>query len=65
VREVRPNIAVLYMSGYPQPVLAYEGRLDPGVTLLEKPFSEADLLSKAGAVLGNFAGFTTVEAQTP
>jgi signal transduction histidine kinase/CheY-like chemotaxis protein len=63
IRTGRPNIAVLYMSGYPQPILAYEGCLDPGVTVLEKPFSEADLLSKAGKVLGNFAGFTTVEPQ--
>jgi CheY-like chemotaxis protein len=61
IREVRPNIAVLYMSGYPQPVLTFEGRLEPGVTLLEKPFSEAELVSKAGRVLGNVAGFTTVE----
>jgi signal transduction histidine kinase/CheY-like chemotaxis protein len=64
VREVRPNLAVLYMSGYPEPILAYEGHLDPGVTVLEKPFSEADLLSKASTVLGNFAGFTTVQTQT-
>ena len=61
VREIRPRTPALYMSGYPQPVLAYEGRLDPGVTMLDKPFSEADLLSKAGSVLGNFPGFATVE----
>ena len=27
------------MSGYAQPVLASQGRLDPGVTLIEKPFT--------------------------
>ena len=36
---------MLYMSGYAQPVLASQGTLDPGVALLEKPFTAADLLS--------------------
>ena len=41
----RPDTRVLYMSGYAQPVLAAQGTLDPGVALLEKPFTAADLLS--------------------
>ena len=57
VREIRPDIEVLYMSGYAQPVLAPQGRLEPGVALLEKPFSEAALLAKATQVLnGHFRG---------
>ena len=61
VRELRPDIEVLYMSGYAQPVLASQGRLEPGVALVEKPFSEAALLDKAGQVLnGHFRGFRTV-----
>jgi two-component system cell cycle sensor histidine kinase/response regulator CckA len=43
--DVRPATRVLYMSGYAQPVLASQGTLDPGVALLEKPFTAADLLS--------------------
>jgi PAS domain S-box-containing protein len=43
VRE-RPDTRVLYMSGYAHPVLASQGTLDPGVVLLEKPFTAADLL---------------------
>ena len=43
--DVRPDTRVLYMSGYAQPVLASQGTLDPGVALLEKPFTAADLLS--------------------
>jgi PAS domain S-box-containing protein len=43
--HVRPGTRVLYMSGYAQPVLAAQGTLDPGVALLEKPFTAADLLS--------------------
>jgi PAS domain S-box-containing protein len=61
IRDLRPDIEVLYMSGYAQPVLASQGRLEPGVALIDKPFSEADLLTKAGQVLnGNFQGFKTV-----
>jgi len=43
--DVRPGTRVLYMSGYAQPVLASQGTLDPGVALLEKPFTAEDLLS--------------------
>jgi two-component system, cell cycle sensor histidine kinase and response regulator CckA len=42
---VRPETRVLYMSGYAQPVLASQGTLDPGVALLEKPFTAEDLLA--------------------
>jgi signal transduction histidine kinase/CheY-like chemotaxis protein len=57
---IKPEIEVLYMSGYARPVLASQGRLDPGVALVEKPFSEADLLAKAGQVLnGHFRGYKT------
>jgi signal transduction histidine kinase/CheY-like chemotaxis protein len=60
MRAVKPEIEVLYMSGYARPVLASQGRLDPNVALVEKPFSEADLLAMAGQVLdGHFRGYTT------
>ena len=60
IRAILPRIHVLYMSGYAQPVLANQGRLDPGTVLLEKPFTEADLIKKSGQVLnGGFAGFHT------
>jgi nitrogen-specific signal transduction histidine kinase/CheY-like chemotaxis protein len=59
---IKPEIEVVFMSGYARPVLASQGRLDPGVALVEKPFSEADLLATAGKVLnGHFQGFTTVQ----
>ena len=58
IQEIKPGIAVLYMSGYARPVLASQGRLEPGVALVEKPFSQADLLTKAGEVLnGRFPSF--------
>ncbi|AEV82279.1 histidine kinase [Actinoplanes sp. SE50] len=43
--DARPSTRVLYMSGYAQPVLASQGTLDPGVELLEKPFTSNDLLA--------------------
>jgi CheY-like chemotaxis protein len=42
--HARPDTRVLYMSGYAQPVLASQGTLEPGVALLEKPFTANDLL---------------------
>jgi PAS domain S-box-containing protein len=43
--DARPGTRVLYMSGYARPVLASQGTLDPGVALLEKPFTAEDLLT--------------------
>jgi PAS domain S-box-containing protein len=51
MRELRPGLRVLYMSGYAQPVLASQGTLDPGVILVEKPFSEPALLDQVREVL--------------
>jgi hypothetical protein len=63
IKAIKPEIEVLYMSGYARPVLASQGRLDPGMALVEKPFSEKDLLRTAGQLLnGHFSGFKTVEA---
>ena len=51
IRQIRPDIEVLYMSGYAQPVLASQGRLDPDVHLVEKPFLESTIIQKAGQIL--------------
>ena len=51
VKAVRPLTRVLFMSGYAQPILGSHGRLDEGVILVEKPFSEAVLLAKVREVL--------------
>jgi CheY-like chemotaxis protein len=60
VRQIKPNIQVLYMSGYAQPVLASQGRLDPEVHLIDKPFSATSIIERAGQILnGRFDGFHT------
>lgn len=51
VVAARPDIRILYMSGYAQPVLAERGTLEPGVRLVEKPFTEPDLLAHVRDVL--------------
>ena len=51
VLEHRPATKVLFMSGYSHDVIAPQGVLEDGVSLLEKPFSSEDLLGKIRDVL--------------
>jgi CheY-like chemotaxis protein len=46
-----PEMKVLYVSGYTDDAIAQHGVLDPGVALLQKPFSVESLLSKVRQVL--------------
>jgi len=48
----RPSLKVVYMSGYTGELMANREVLKPGVTLLEKPFSRAALLSTIHTTLG-------------
>ena len=43
VARRRPFVKVLFTSGYPQNALSHQGRIDPGVLLLSKPYRRADL----------------------
>jgi PAS domain S-box-containing protein len=52
VHEAKPDVRVLFMSGYAQGVLATQGRLAPDVALLEKPFSAQQLLTAVRDALG-------------
>ena len=45
ISEIRPNVKVLYMSGYTENVIGRNGTLDAGVRLLQKPFTLRDLKS--------------------
>jgi CheY-like chemotaxis protein len=47
----RPDTRVLYMSGFPEAVVASEGVIDQGIRLMSKPFQAEDLLDHVRAVL--------------
>ncbi|HUC36904.1 MAG TPA: ATP-binding protein [Acidimicrobiales bacterium] len=51
VDHLRPGVPVLFMSGYNADAIATRGVLEPGITVVEKPFTSADLLSKVRELL--------------
>ncbi len=50
-RALRPDVRVLFMSGYAPSLLTERGTLDPGITLVEKPFTDVQLLGRVREVL--------------
>jgi signal transduction histidine kinase/ActR/RegA family two-component response regulator len=54
-RELNRSIKVLFMTGYARNAIVHHGRLDPGVHLLAKPFTEQDLSRKLEEVLRSSA----------
>ena len=50
----RPNVRVLYTSGYTENVMMHSG-FEHGLPLLAKPFLPADLLRKVKETLGTTA----------
>jgi CheY-like chemotaxis protein len=47
----RPEVKVLYMSGYTQDHIGHNGALDEGITLLQKPFTLSTLKAKVWEML--------------
>ena len=46
-----PTAKLLYMSGYAEGSIVREGRLDPGVRLLSKPFDPDELAEQVRAAI--------------
>jgi CheY-like chemotaxis protein len=65
IRELQPGIAVLFMSGYTQGLLSAQGILEPGISLIEKPFNEASLLRRMRDVLDAAATFGSTSGCWP
>lgn len=51
VSAARPEIGVLFMTGYTENAIVHQGRLDDGVHLLGKPFKREQLARKVADVL--------------
>jgi signal transduction histidine kinase/CheY-like chemotaxis protein len=48
----RPGLKVLFTTGYAENAIVHHGRLDPGVTVLTKPYRKAELAAKVRETLG-------------
>jgi CheY-like chemotaxis protein len=59
-RALVPGIRILFMSGYSEDAITRQGRLDPDVELIEKPFSSQQLATRVRSILaadiGGYAG---------
>ncbi|HTU57633.1 MAG TPA: response regulator, partial [Polyangiales bacterium] len=49
--QLRPELKVLFTTGYARNAIVHHGRLDPGVELLTKPFTQSSLAGKINRVL--------------
>ncbi|TVR08697.1 MAG: PAS domain S-box protein, partial [Salinarimonadaceae bacterium] len=50
-RKIRPDLKVLFTSGYTENSIVHNGRLDPGVDLLSKPYRRDQLALKIRKIL--------------
>jgi CheY-like chemotaxis protein len=51
MKSRRGNLRVLFMTGYSRNAIVHQGRLDPGVELIQKPLSQATLALRIRAIL--------------
>ncbi|MGY3456505.1 CheY-like chemotaxis protein [Bradyrhizobium sp. LM3.4] len=55
-QQMRPELKILYMTGYSRNAVVHQGRLDEGVNLLEKPISQAKLALRVREILDRNSG---------
>jgi len=51
VHALRPDLPILYMTGYSRNAVMHQGRLDEGVELLQKPVTQAQLANRVREML--------------
>ena len=51
IRSIRPEVRVLFMSGYTENSIVHHGRLDDGVQLIAKPFNREHLARRVAEIL--------------
>ena len=59
-RRMQPGVKVLYTSGYTRNAVDHNGRLDPGVEMIAKPFTFEGLAQKVRDVLDSGDGSVLV-----
>jgi CheY-like chemotaxis protein len=56
IRQIYPRLPVLFTTGYTRNAIVHQGRLDPDVHLLNKPFTQQDLARKVRELLDEAQG---------
>jgi CheY-like chemotaxis protein len=51
LKTLRPDLPVLFTSGYTDNAIIHQGRLDEGVHLISKPYAKADLARRIAQLL--------------
>jgi FixJ family two-component response regulator len=51
IRPLRPNLAVLFMSGYNEAMVANQSQLDPDQYFLQKPIDIKTFVDKVRSIL--------------
>jgi signal transduction histidine kinase/CheY-like chemotaxis protein len=51
MQKRRPGVKVLFITGYSRDAVAHQGRIDPGVSMLQKPLTQAVLAAKVRDML--------------
>jgi len=51
IREIKPGIKAVFISGYPIDVMQKKGMFEEGVEIVTKPFDKDDILRKVREVL--------------
>jgi PAS domain S-box-containing protein len=64
-RGAKPDLKVLFTTGYARNAIVHHGRLDQGVQLITKPFSMSDLATRVRDVLDGLAGEPSVNRSNP
>ncbi len=54
LRAKRPGLKTLFVTGYSRNAIVHQGRLDPGVTMLQKPLTRTSLANGVRKVLDGF-----------
>jgi CheY-like chemotaxis protein len=49
--RLNPELKVLFMTGYSRDAIVHDGRLDAGISLLQKPISQRDLARRVYSLL--------------